>query len=342
MNESQVRSRVHAAIGEATYPSAMLERVARGLNEPAISSHSRLYGLAATVLAVLLVVALVLTRFEVSRSAVPAPIAPPNARILPVDPHAQLPEDDLNAAHLAGPAAQLVTPLNMIADSNGHSIALIGAYADTSEIVLFFRSAPSLAIVQAEIYDRTGLLNFGSSGSGPYRPGDAIYVLDGGAHAGADGLAHLNVVVDNIQLVSGDTSVPGTWSFAFDIKVPRATALTLSPALRSVGGWNFTLETFEATPAVVRIQAVVDGVSIQQVSDVSFKLLASGGTAVDEQSTSTELIGVRFFFWTFGDRPTRIAVTWTRPPAGDYVLEIRAPRVTYRGALIIPAVQAPG
>jgi hypothetical protein len=224
----------------------------------------------------------------------------------------------------------------MVADSNGRSLALIGAYADTSEVVLFFRSEPSVAAVHAEIYDRTGLLNFGAGGTSGL-PGDAIYTLGGGAHAAADGLAHLNVVADDLLPDFGSPPVPGTWSFSFAIKVPKPTPLELTPTLTSVGTWSFKIDAFEATPAVVRFQAVVDGVSIQQVGGASITLVDSSGAPVDAQMGSTGLIGHQFLFWIFGDKPSRMAMTWTRPAAGDYVLQIRAQGMHYRGTLTIPS-----
>jgi hypothetical protein len=333
MNEPEVRARVHAAFGEATYPAALTERVARRLNAPASPRHSRSYAFVAAALAILLVAALVMTRLELPRIGTQSE-APARAVAGPVDPNAKVPDPDLTGAGLYGPAAELVTPLNLVAESHGRSLALIGAYADTSEIALFFRSTSGV-MVQTQIYDRTGSLNYGSSGTDGI-PGDIVFVLGGGPHAGPDGLAHLNVIASDLQMAFDSSSVPGTWSFSFAIRVQKPTPLTISPGLSSSGSWKFRVEAFEVTPAVVRLQAVVDGVSIRQVGAATISVVDSSGAPVQPRSSSTVLVGQRFLFWTFGDRPTLEVLTWTRPPVGDYTLVITGPGIAYRGAFTIP------
>jgi len=329
---------VHAAFGEPRYPATLGDRVARRLAAPARSRDSGRYRIAAALVAILVTIALVLGRLAWGPPSgfAPAPAFKSNQTVGAVDPDAKLPPEDLQAADLSGPVGDLVTPLNLSAVSNGRTVSLIGAYADTARIVLFFRSAPGSMAGHAEIYDRTGLLNNGMGGSGSSRTGDSILILMAGAHPDARGIAHLNVAVDQYSSEPGDTGGTGTWNFSFDLKVQLPDKLAMRPPLASIGPWPVTMEAMEATPAVVRFQAVVKGASPSQVTSSMVTLVDSSGHEVQRSSEYSELINQMFFFLVIGTPETRINVTWTRPPAGTYELRISAHGSDYRAMLVIP------
>ena len=110
----------------------------------------------------------------------------------------------------------------------------------------------------------------------------------------------------------------------------------MRPPLASIGPWPVTMEAMEATPAVVRFQAVVKGASPSQVTSSMVTLVDSSGHEVQRSSEYSELINQMFFFLVIGTPETRINVTWTRPPAGTYELRISAHGSDYRAMLVIP------
>jgi hypothetical protein len=337
MKTSDIRARVHAAVGEARYPAALSDRVARRIAEPIRPSHSRAYGLVAAVLAALLVATLVFTRFGLGPLTGTAPATPfhTNQVVGPVNPDTRLPDEDLRVAAVSGPLGRLVTPLNLTAVSGGRSVSLIGAYADTARIVLFFRGEGQGFSVHPQIYDRTGFLNYGS-GEGSGLAGDWVVILMGGAHPDADGTAHLDVAVDQYQTDPAVPGVSGTWNFSLDVKVQPADALTMMPPLTTIGPWKVAVEAMEATPTVVRFQAVVKGASPSEVTSSMVTLVDGTGHEVPRSSEYSELTNQMFFFLVIGTPETRINVIWLRPLAATYELRITARGVDYRAKINIP------
>jgi hypothetical protein len=338
MKTSDIRARVHDAVGEARYPTELPGRVARRIAQPTRPSHSGAYAVVAAALAVLLIITLVLTRFGLGGfvETRPAPAFHTNQVIGRVDPGTRLPEEDLRVANLSGPEGQLVTPLNLSAVSGGRSLRLIGAYADTARIVLFFRGQGQGFAVHPQIYDRTGLLNYGS-GEGSGLPGDWVVISMGGAHPDANGMAHLDVAVDGYQTDPVGPGVSGTWDFSLDVKVQPAEALTLTPPLTTIGPWKVTVEAMEATPTVVRFQALVKGASPSELTSLMVTLVDAAGHEAPKSSEYSELTNQMFFFLVIGNPETRINVIWPRPAAGTYELRITARGVNYRATLTIPA-----
>jgi hypothetical protein len=338
MKTSDIRARVHAAVGEARYPVGLPDRVARRIAEPARPRPSRAYAAVAAVLAALLIVTLVYTRFGLGAfmGTRPATAFHSNQVIGEVNPGTRLPEEDLGVADLTGNQGRLVTPLNLSALSGGRRIGLIGAYADTARIVLFFRGEGKRFAVHPQIYDRTGLLNYGS-GEGSRLAGDWVVILMGGAHPDANGMAHLDVAVDTYQTDPLGPGVSGTWNFSFDVKVQPAEPLTMTPPLTAIGPWKVTVEAMEATPSVVRFQALVKGGSPTEVMSSMVTLVDATGHEVPKSSEYSELMNQMFFFLVIGNPETRINVIWPRPAAGGYELRITARGVDYRAMLNIPA-----
>jgi hypothetical protein len=338
MKTSDIRARVHDAVGEARYPTELTDRVARRIAQPTRPSHSGAYAVVAAALAALLIITLLFARFGIGAfvGTRPATAFHTNQVIGRVDPGTRLPEEDLRVANLSGPEGQLVTPLNLSAMSGGRSVGLIGAYADTARIVLFFRGEGQGFSVHPQIYDRTGLLNYGS-GEGSGLPGDWVVILMGGPHPDANGTAHLDVAVDGFQTDPIGPFVSGTWNFSLDVKVQPAEALTLTPPLTTIGPWKVTVEAVEATPTVVRFQALVKGASPSELTSLMVTLVDAAGHEAPKSSEYSELTNQMFFFLVIGNPETRINVIWPRPAAGTYGLRITASGVNYRATLTIPA-----
>ena len=337
MTTTEIRARVHAALGDAITPAGLTQQVASRLSAPPAPRRPAVrYRVAAGVLAIALVAVLLLTRLASIPlvGQAPAPAFHPNQVVGPVDANQKLPAEDLAAAGLSERQASLVMPLNLRATSNEITIQVIGAYADSAELVLFLRGSSERFTVHASIYDATGLLNFGEGGTSGIA-GDWIVTLIGGAHADARGIAHLNVALDSYQADPGAPPPAGTWNFSFDLKVHGPEALTLRPALASIGGWNVKIEAMEATPAVVRFQVLVDAAP-EQVSSLKVTLVDSSGHTMQATSAYTMLTNQMFFFIVIGNKQSRLNQIWMRPAAGQYELRISGHGPEYRGTLTIP------
>lgn len=336
MTATEIRERVHAAIGEPRHPATLTDRVARRISEAGPRPAFGGYRLAAALIAGLIVAALLLSRFlsEPLIGYQPGPAFKSNQVVGTVDPNAKVPAEDLAAADLAGQASELVTPLNLTAVSHGRTIKIIGAYADTARVVLFFRGESPGFSVSPQVSDRTGGLNYGAGGSSGY-PGDWVVILMGAAHPDARGIAHLDVAVAAYETAPDQPGLQGTWNFSFDVKVHGPNALTLSPALSSIGTWKVKVEAMEATPSVVRFQVLIDAPP-EQVDSLVVALLDSSGHEVQKSSGYTLLTNKMFFFIVIGSPKTRLNVIWMRPPPGAYELRISGHGFEYSGALTIP------
>jgi hypothetical protein len=334
MNQSEIRDRVREALGEAAYPPALNARLQSRLAEPAPRTHPRAIGYAAAILAILIIGTLVFTRFQMAQG--PVPSTGPSATAGPVNPDAQLPEADLSGANLSGAAAYLVTPFNLVAQSSGRTVTLIGAYADTARTVLFFRSMPAGGYAAFQVYDQQGLLNAGGGG-GLGSVGDQWSVLDMGPHVGSDGLAHLTVTMFDIASAPPSMDhLAGDWRFSVALKVQPSTSISLSPALTSVGSWKVNVEAAEITPTVVHFQAVINGVPPSDVGLSTVTLVDSAGQPVPSAESSIS-IAVQH------QQPssTRIDLTWARPhEQGTYQLRIAGGGSEYQGSVDIPAPAA--
>src|ERR1041385_1723325 len=233
MTTPEIRARVHGAFGGPRQPALLRDRVTRPLAGPDRPRDVRRYRLPAALVAILVTIALVLGRLAWGPPPgfTAAPAFKSNQVVGPVDPNAKLPAEDLEAAGLSGPVGDLVTHLNLTAESDGTTVSLIGAYADTARIVLFFQSAPGSSVDHAEIYDRTGLLNYGMGGGGSGQSGHTMLILMGGPHPDTRGTAHLNIAVDGYESDVGGRGQTGPWNFSFDLKVQRPDELAMQPPL---------------------------------------------------------------------------------------------------------------
>jgi len=330
MNETEIRERLRDAVGEAHYPAALKSKVEARLREPEGEAHPRLVGLVAAVLAVIIVGSLVFIRLQSSTGFLPAahPVRPSGAPTVAPNGTSQsigrLPVEDLAVANLSQAADAVSTP-DLLQTSSGRAVRLVGAYADTARIVLILRSLPAgQPIVQ--ISDDSGPINSGYSEANGVI-GDLVVSYMQPPHAGADGVAHLNVTVSSF--VQGPPFPPavgstnsGVWSFSVSLKIQAAIPLTLSPTLTSVGSWKVTVEKFELTPSVVHLRAVVDGPSSIDVNQNAFTLLDDAGNAINVAGAS--------FVPKGGQNATQVDMSWGRVArATTYRLQVKNGGATY-------------
>ena len=165
MNETEIRDRVTEAFGESSFPPDLTHRLRLGLARPVKRGPAPIFGFVAAVLVVAIVGTLVWTR--VQSASRPSPAVPPISSSIPqANPVTDvvIPQYDLDQAQLPTSGA-LVTPLNLTSTDGGRTVTLIGAYADSSRIVLFLRSLPDDdSFPQVMVYDGSGLLNASVTG----------------------------------------------------------------------------------------------------------------------------------------------------------------------------------
>src|SRR5258706_11641476 len=181
MNETEIRTRLRMAVGEADYPPELGTRVAARLNQPPAPSHPRAIGFVAAMLAVLIVVSLVYIRVHSGPALGPAAGPSPTPVVVP-GPNSvvRLPDADLAAAGLTA-AGSVVTPLNLVVTAGGRTVTLVGGYADPMRIVLVFRTLPDAGAPQVHVSDDGGAINaayFGARGV----VGDQVVGLQRGPH----------------------------------------------------------------------------------------------------------------------------------------------------------------
>lgn len=337
MNESQIRSRIQEAIGDTSYQPALRDRVVRSLGQAPGRESPPVMGLVAAILALAIVATLVLVRLQSQPRLAPAaiPTAKPTAPIGPIGYSPHLPDADLAAAQLTGASASLVTPLHVVATSDGKVLTLIGAYADPARTALFFRGIVGGGFPYASISDDQGFINSGST-SGPGSFGDSYFILGAGPHADTAGVAHLTVDVA-FHDVNGPAS-NGHWSFVFDLPVQSETALTMTPAMSTVGTWKINVEAFAATPVFVRFQAVIDGGTIDDLSNQALRLLDSAGNPVRSLGQGAAITTPKSQLGPSAPKQFRLFVAWVRPSSGgEFTLDFTGGGSTYTGRVSIPA-----
>ncbi|HEY1420686.1 MAG TPA: hypothetical protein VGG90_08260 [Candidatus Dormibacteraeota bacterium] len=313
------------------------------MSESPPRTQVRATGVVAAILTLLIISTLVFTRLQsVTRgepSATPTSASSPTSS--PVPPTAQLPQADLDRAHLNASAADLIKPLNLVSTSSGRTITLIGAYADPAETILFLRTTPNGGYAQVMINDDLGLINAASTGSFGSL-GDQIFILDGGPHAGSNGMAQLSVKIFELGGSPPTTQrTQGNWTFSFPIKVQPSTKLTLDPAPASIGIWKVSVEAAEVTPSVIHFQAVIDGALVSDMSESSVTLLDANGQTVQSMGLSAAIAIPKQELTSTSPRKTRVNVAWARPSgAGSFQLRITGGGGHYLGSFSVPAPAA--
>jgi hypothetical protein len=341
MNETEIRERVHEAMGEGAYPPDFRSRVEAHLqNPPPQQQYPRALGFLAAILAVLVVAVLMFPRLQsLSNARQAGPTARPSspAQATPVaapQTSGQLPEADLAAAGLST-TPDLVTSLNLSSTDSGHTVLLIGAYADLARTVLFFRTVTDLGFPMVKVSDGQGELNSSVNGTRGI-PGDHVFVLQMGPRAGPDRLAHLSVAVYGFT-----PSTRGNWSFTLPLNVQPASNVTLTPRPSAVGSWKLNVEAIELTPSVIHFQVVIDGASVAETNQSTIVLLDATGNQVNPTAYSASVTVPKQQLNPTNSRITRMDVQWPRPAgAQTFQLQITGGGAVSRSALSIETPQA--
>jgi len=269
----------------------------------------------------------------------PTPAATPT-------PLPAIPAEDLAAANLSG-ASAFVTPFRQVAN-DGTGKTLIGAYADATRTVLFFRapnSGPTAApasgsFATISVYDSHGFLNGGTTG-GRGIAADSFFALDLGPRLDQDGLAHVTVT-DTFPQEPFTAPPPSTgWAFRFTLKVQTSTLLP-APATFQLGRWKVTIEDLATTPSVIDFQAVIAGANNQQLFDnmrsQPVMLLDAAGTEVRPITAVAGVTVPKQQLNATTYQNTRVHYQWARPStAASYRLRISGSGATQTITLQIPA-----
>ena len=334
MNETEIRSRVHGAIGESDYPPALTQSVHARLNKPADPGPSRLLGVVAALLAIVIVVTLLYVRAH-TQPTVPATSPVPTSRPTPSTP---IPASVLTQTMLSTATAVLAYP-NQEATSGTRTMKIVAAYADPLYTAVIFEApGPNLVLTVSVFDDTAGVANVDLDGY----PSGVDTATDGwgsalrwhGAHAGRNGMVRLRVAMTGEE-ESDRTASPARlnryrWDFAFDVKLQAAAKLPLKPALTSVGSWTFRDVAFELTPSIVYFHALVTGASMVDPGAIDVRL---------EDANSHRMNGAGSYHLvdlTTGEINANLY--WERPPnKSSNQLRIVNGDVTYVTDVAIPA-----
>jgi hypothetical protein len=316
-------------MGEAEYPPALTTRIAARVKEPPASTHPRGLGLVAALLTVLIVASLVFVRVQSGRSPQPADTPAPSASPAVLVPNTQftLPDADLAAAGLTA-AKSAVTPLDGVVTAGGQTVRLAAGYADPTRIVLVFRTLPDVGAPQVQISDDKGPIKatyFGASGV----VGDQIVGLQHGPNVPAGSVAHLRVTVTGFSQLVSSGADRVSWNFSATLPVQTASPLSLTPALESLGTWKVNVETFELTPSVVHLRALINGAAQAAINDSTAVLVGPEGSPVKPLTLETV---------DAGPNQTRLDETWIRPAqAAADQLRVSGGGGQYTANIAIPA-----
>jgi hypothetical protein len=331
MDDTEIRERLRAAVGEQSYPADLSARAETRLKEPpAVAGYPRALGLVAAILAIAIVAALIGPRLLTYRGSVttPSPAA------------SQVPEADLAVAGLGG-QGDLVTPVQITKVLGTKSVTVIGAYADPARTVLFFRSSDAPMVT---INDDYGLVN-GSSTGARGAQGDYIFILDAGPRPGADGTALLRVSITGFQPPAGGGSVePTSWTFTLRLLLQQSILVAAVPQRFLLGAWTVTLEVADATPSVVRAQVLIDGLATGEIgANYPVTLVDPAGKQVTQVSASAGVTVPKGQLDSSNYKQTRLYAAWRRPAsAGTYQLRFEGSGAVVMIPLNIPAPRAKG
>lgn len=264
---------------------------------------------------------------------------PPRPLLTPT-PLPAVPAADAAAAHI--PTTALVTPFQMVA-ADGTDQTLIGAYADSTRLVLFFRHATApdpRTHADMSVYDSHGFINAATQG-GRSSGTDTYLALDLGPRADADGLAHITVT-DTYPQASFTAPPPATgWAFRFDLRL-RPTVHIAAPRTMQLNSWTVTIEDLSATPSVINFQAVVAGANNEQLyanmQSQPVVLLDSSGKEVPKISEDAGVTVPKQQLNATTYQNTRVRIQWTRPDvASTYRLQLTGNGASKSITLQIPA-----
>ena len=342
MNDTEIRERLRAAIGEQSYPPDLPARAETRLKQPPeIEAHPRALGLIAAILAIAVVAALFGPRLIANRNTRPA--MPRSSVTSPNPAAAQVSDADLAAAGLGG-QGDLVTPLQITKQFGNGYATVIGAYADPARTVLFFRTQDT-GYPMVSINDDYGFINASSSGT-PGGSGDYVFILDAGPRPGADGNAHLKVTVNGFETMgtSVGSSGPVNWTFSVQLPLQQSILIAAVPQRFLLGAWTVTLEVADATPSVVRAQVLIDGVSVGDIGvNYPVTLVDSAGQPLVQTAASASVTVPKGQLDSSNSKRTRLYAAWKRPAtAGTYQLRFEGSGAVVKIPVNIPAPNTNG
>jgi hypothetical protein len=343
MNDTEIRERLRAAVGEQSYPADLSARAETRLKQPPdAEQHPRALGLVAAILAIAIVAALFGPRLLAYRNAQPRPAMPRSSVSSPSPAAAQVPEADLAVVGLSG-QADLVTPLNITKQFGNSHVTAIGAYADPARTVLFFRS-PDAGSPMVSINDDYGFINASSSGTGG-ASGDYVFILDAGPRPGADGTAHLKVSVTGFMPPAGPASGPpiqANWTFSLQLPLQQSILVAAVPQRFLLGAWTVTLEVADATPSVVRAQVLIDGAGPGDLgANYPVTLVDAAGNQLAQTAASAGVTVPKGQLNSSNYKSTRLYAAWKRPAsAGTYQLRFEGSGAVVKIPVNIPAPNA--
>jgi hypothetical protein len=344
MNDTEIRERLRAAVGEQSYPADLSARAETRLKQPPeVEPHPRALGLVAAILAIAIVAALFGPRLLAYRNTQHAPAMPRSSVTTPGPASTQVPESDLAAAGLGG-QGDLVTPLNITRQFGNNQVTVIGAYADPARTVLFFRGNAGSPMVS--INDDYGFINASSSGNGG-AAGDYVVILDAGPRPGADGTAHLRVSVTGFIPPAGLSSgpvVPASWTFTIQLPLQQSILVAAVPQRFLLGAWTVTLEVADATPSVVRAQVLIDGLSVGDIgANYPVTLVDASGKSLVQTAASASVTVPKGQLNSSNYKQTRLYAAWKRPAsAGTYQLRFEGSGAVVKIPVNIPAPNTKG
>jgi hypothetical protein len=134
-----------------------------------------------------------------------------------------------------------------------------------------------------------------------------------------------------LSLASGPVSTTGRWSFQAAVRVGGATALS-APAQVVLGGWTWQLTTVQETPNVIRVVAIVQGATVDEVmgagSPQPLAVTGPGGAPALQLAEGAEITVPKAQINATNIRTTEVDSTWLRGADGTYHLTIRSPTGT--------------
>src|SRR5438045_6122229 len=239
MNEREIRSRLHRAIGEYAYlPAAPTELESRlGRSAPRQSLGAR--SIVAAILAVLIVVSLVYVRVHSTRPTVPA--------------ESPIPVSLLDEMGIAA-AGSLISHPNLVGTVGDRTVTFVGAYADALKAALIFRVSP---VTNTPLAIDVWWKGYGRDDpySTPIRLGPDGYQYWLGSAHNLGGPAQFRVTLWDSWTSPGvyvaSETRPPTLTFTYDLKVHAATSLPVQQGVIQVGSWKVTVLQFVMTPSTI-------------------------------------------------------------------------------------------
>ena len=324
MNESLIRDRIHAVLGEAPVPQSLASDVESRLRRPHRQTRPIL-GVLAAVMALSFVALITLpivmrdyAAWRTGQRAAPATVVPsphpsPSPTVQPV------PEADLAAAGISAVAAE-VTPVQLDAVDSGYTVTLIGAYAETDKTMIFLRISPEGGQPAVQMADAVGPLGGGSSLlRAP--SGDYVYSLRGGPHPGPDGSAVLTIGIIALttypsQNGGAPTTTRGNWTWNITVPVHASTPITFRNAFQ-VGSWTVDTFTLDESATEIHLSAVIHGVSPGALQATSIRLLYPNGAVVPSTGFSASVTVPKQQLNGSNYENSLVNETWGLPPSGS-------------------------